>query len=69
MKFPLFLGAVFLVPAAAIAKDAPEPKPCPKGQVATTEKATGKRVCFEMSFPPMQPIMPLDAPKPAPKKP
>jgi hypothetical protein len=74
MKLPLALFAVFLTSAAALAatKDAPaKPKPCPKGQVATTNKITGERACFAMTMmvAPGQ-AAPMDAtakPKPKPK--
>ena len=47
MKMPFILCASLLLSGAALAADkAPKPRPCPKGQVATTEKATGKRACF-----------------------
>jgi len=54
MKLPLVLFAVFLVSSAAIAADTKpaKPKPCPKGQVATTSKVTGERACFAMRMMP-----------------
>ncbi|GEM_PF-6163596 len=52
MKLPLALFAVFLFSTAAIAADTKpaKPKPCPKGQVATTSKITGEQVCFAMQM-------------------
>lgn len=53
MKLPLALFAAFLASTAAFAatKDAPaKPKPCPKGQVATTSKITGEQACFAMAM-------------------
>jgi hypothetical protein len=71
MKLSLAVLAVFLVSGAAIAADRNEtkPKPCPKGQVATTSKITGERACFAMTMmvAPGQ-AAPMDAPaKPKPK--
>lgn len=69
MKLPLALSAVFLLAAAAIAADKPSTKPCPKGQMATTEKATGKQVCFapQMMMGPAQPAGANTMAKPGPK--
>ena len=74
MKLPLALFAVLLTSTAAIAatKDAPaKPKPCPKGQVATTSKITGERACFamQMMMAPGQaaPVDTMAKPKPKPK--
>ena len=71
MKLPLALFAVFLLSGAAIAADRNEakPKPCPKGQIATTEKATGKQVCFapQMMMGPAQPAGANTMAKPMPK--
>lgn len=53
MKLPLALIAVLLsaIAANAATKDAPaKPKPCPKGQVATTSKVTGEQACFAMTM-------------------
>jgi hypothetical protein len=48
MKLPLALLAAFLLTTAAHAagKIAAKPKPCPKGQAATTSKITGDQHCF-----------------------
>jgi len=47
MNLPLFLCAAMLVCGPAVAADKPaKPKPCPKGQVAATSKATGDQHCF-----------------------
>ena len=73
MKPALALFAVFLASTAAIAADktAAKPKPCPKGQVATTSKVTGERACFAMQImkTPGQtaPMDTMAKPKPKPK--
>lgn len=73
MKLPLALLVLFLVSSAAIAADTKpaKPKPCPKGQVATTSKITGEQACFAMQMmtTPGQAV-PMDTtakPKPKPK--
>jgi hypothetical protein len=72
MKLPLALFAIFLVSTAAIAADtkpAAKPKPCPKGQVATTSKITGEQHCFAMQVmtTPGQAVPVETAAKPKPK--
>ncbi len=71
MNLPFVLCALLLLSGAAVAADRPaaKPKPCPKGQVATTSKITGEQACFAMTMMPAPgQVAPVDTTaKPKPK--